>query len=98
MYLQHIRSTGYQPWRIKIQSIEQINIFFTTIALCFNTSVEFNLHNNDGSIIQHVFNPCKALQTLQISSRPTISNGTYFETWVSKTELEHYLVHVQHKV
>ena len=39
-YLQHLKTLGYQPWKIRIESELEVDIFFTTVALCFDTNIE----------------------------------------------------------
>ena len=89
---------GYQPWRIKISSKEEINDFLTTVSLCFNISIELSLQNKEGNIEKLIFNLCTVLQTIHISSRPTVSNDSYFEMWISSTALTKFMSQQQQKV
>ncbi len=51
-YLHHLKTIRYQPWKIKIESKLEVDAFLTTIAICFNFNIEFNMQTGIGEIKQ----------------------------------------------
>ncbi len=39
-YIYHVKTMGYQPWKIRIESEVEVQVFLTTIALCFDIRIE----------------------------------------------------------
>lgn len=89
-YIKHLNSMGYQPAKIKIESELEVNVFLRTIAICFNTNIEFNIQNPIGEVIQKIWNPCATQMTIYLSKRVTIDSLPCMEMWMPITWLEQY--------
>jgi hypothetical protein len=82
---------GFQPWNIRIHSEDEIAVFCTTVALCFNIGIQLTSQSKDGIITKVLYNPCGVQECIYISSRPTMSTATYLEIWIPHTKLNEYL-------
>jgi len=91
-YLHHVKTMGYQPWKIRIESELEVEVFLTTIALCFNTSIELIIQNTTGVLVKQTVNPCGAKNTIYLSKRVTMDNLCCIEMWLHIDFLETYIL------
>ncbi len=91
-YLHHIKTMGYQPWKIRIESELEVQVFLTTIALCFNTNIELIIQNNKGDFVLQTVNPCRVKNTIYISKRVTIDDLPCIEMWLPVAFLEAFIL------
>ena len=50
-YIKVLRSSGYQPWKISVDTEEEIDIFIHTIALCFDINIYLYTQDEENKII-----------------------------------------------
>jgi len=86
---------GYQPWKIRIESELEVEVFLTTIALCFNTNIELIIQNTTGVLVQQTVDPCRAKNTIYLSKRFTIDNLPCIEMWLPISFLKSYILRAE---
>ena len=95
-YLHHVKTMGYQPWKIRIESELEVEVFLRTIALCFNINIELLIQNNiTRDLVQKTVDPCGSNNTIYLSKRVTIDKSPCIEMWLPISFLKTYILQAE---
>jgi hypothetical protein len=94
-YLHHVKTMGYQPWKIRIETELEVEVFLTTVALCFSTKIELVIQNTSGDLVRQTVDPCGVTNTIYLSKRVTMDNLPCIEMWLPVSFLKTYITEAE---